>query len=280
MAGVVSGRTWSPPADTEQALLEPFAQIADLEKPIMLTAGESQESVARYGEGNAGNTPDNEMHTPALGWAAFALIVAIVGFWIYVAAQGSGEALDFSSLLLKLREAASHPLAPFVAVPAIVLGSVMVAPITGMLAVCALLFDPWTASMVGIVGTLAATAVNHWIGGHFAQVISAKIPRRIAGKISRVAASSDIWSLAGLRLIPIAPFSIVNLIVGVSGVGLRDFLLGTLIGMGPGIVLLCMSVDRARAALAGESVFDPWIIAVIAAAGVTLIALRVWQQRR
>jgi phosphatidylserine/phosphatidylglycerophosphate/cardiolipin synthase-like enzyme/uncharacterized membrane protein YdjX (TVP38/TMEM64 family) len=261
--------------ETEQAMLEPIAKIADLEKPITMPTG----GVAD-GEGDTASDADDEMHTPAAGWAALALIVVVIGFWVFVAVQGSGEDLDFGAILNKLRDAASHPLAPFAAVPAIVLGSVMVAPITGMLAVCALLFDPWTASIVGIVGTLAATGVNHWIGGHFARVISKKIPDRISEKISRVAKSSDVLSLAGLRLIPIAPFSIVNLVLGVSGVDLRKFLLGTLIGMGPGIVLLCMSVDRARAALAGESVFDPWIIAVIAAAGILLIGLRTWQKRR
>ncbi len=263
--------------ETEQAVLEPFAQIADLEKPIALTSSEPDPHTK---ESNAPGDADDEMHTPAAGWAVLALFVVIVGLWVYLVARGSGDDLDFNSLLNSLRDVASHPLAPFAAVPAIVLGSMMVAPITGMLAVCALLFDPWTASIVGITGTLAATAVNHWVGGHFARAISSKIPRRIAEKINRIARSSDVWSLAGLRLIPIAPFSIVNLILGVSGVGLREFLLGTLIGMGPGIVLLCMSVDRARAALAGEAVFDPWIIAVIAAAGVTLIGLRAWQKRR
>jgi hypothetical protein len=49
--------------------------------------------------------------------------------------------------------------------------------------------------------------------------------------------------------------------------------------MTPGIVLICLSVDRARAALAGEPIFDPWIVAAIAAAGVALIALRAWRQR-
>jgi uncharacterized membrane protein YdjX (TVP38/TMEM64 family) len=87
------------------------------------------------------------------------------------------------------------------------------------------------------------------------------------------------WSLAGLRLIPVAPFSIVNLVAGASGVGLRDFLAGTLIGMGPGIVIICLSVDRARAALQGESVFEPWIVATIAAAGAAVIGLRAWQRK-
>ncbi|MEJ2255804.1 MAG: phospholipase D-like domain-containing protein, partial [Woeseiaceae bacterium] len=269
--------TLDPDVDeTEQAILEPVARIADLEKPIALTPSDTGE----HGGDDVGDDEDDEMHTPVAGWAALGLIVIVVGIWIYLAAKGSGEDLNFSSLLDMLRDVASHPLAPYVAVPAIVLGSVVVAPITGMLAVCALLFDPWTASIVGITGTLAATAVNHWIGGHFGRVIAKRIPKRIIEKINRMAASSDVWSLAAVRLVPIAPFSVVNVLLGVSGVRLRDFLLGTLIAMGPAIVLLCMSVDRARAALAGESVFDPWIIVVIAAAGISVIGLRIWQKRR
>jgi uncharacterized membrane protein YdjX (TVP38/TMEM64 family) len=83
-----------------------------------------------------------------------------------------------------------------------------------------------------------------------------------------------------LRLVPIAPFTAVNLIVGASGIALGPFLAGTLIAMTPGIVLISLSVDRARAALAGESVFDPWIVAGIAVAGAMIVALRVRQNAR
>jgi len=110
--------------------------------------------------------------------------------------------------------------------------------------------------------------------------VEGRVPRAVTVRMKALGRSSDPWSLAGLRLIPIAPFTVINLLAGASRVKLRDFLLGTLIGMGPGTVLICFSVDRARAALAGEPVFEPWVLAVIAAAGIALIGLRVLQQRR
>ena len=79
-----------------------------------------------------------------------------------------------------------------------------------LLALCGLLFDPWAAVLSATAGTLASTAVNHWIGAHFGNAISARIPGRVAERIRRIADASDMWSLAGLRLIPVAPFSIVN----------------------------------------------------------------------
>jgi uncharacterized membrane protein YdjX (TVP38/TMEM64 family) len=126
---------------------------------------------------------------------------------------------------------------------------------------------------------LASTAVNHWIGAHFGSAMSTHIPGGVMRRIERIAEASDVWSLAALRLVPVAPFTVVNLVAGAAGVRLRDFLAGSVIGMGPGIVLICLSLDRARAALSGEPVFDPWIVVAIAAAGIALIVLRIWRHK-
>ena len=47
-----------------------------------------------------------------------------------------------------------------------------------------------------------------------------------------------------LRLLPIAPFTVVNLVAGTSELRMRDFLLGSLFGMAPGIVLITLFGDR------------------------------------
>ena len=251
----------------EQAILTPMAQIADLEKPLL-----------RNGSREDGEDSGTTMHTPVSGWIFIGVVAAILGLWIYLGMLGAGQDFEPREILDSLRELAAHPLAPWVAVPAFVAASLVVTPVTAMIALCGLLFDPLAAVLSATAGVLASTAVNHWLGAHFGNAISARIPGGVAERIRRVADASDMWSLAGLRLIPVAPFSIVNLVAGASGVGLRDFLAGTLIGMGPGIVIICLSVDRARAALQGESVFEPWIVATIAAAGAAVIGLRAWQR--
>lgn len=279
--------------DDWDALLEPLARIADLEKPIERSWSESLDSLGdRLGglSGSSDTEPDAQagggssarhrvLPTPAAGWIALAIVVAVIGFWVYWLVKGAGTDLSAQELLGLLREKTAHPLAPVIALPAFVASSLLVAPVTWMIALCALLFDPVTASIVSIAGTLAATGLNHAIGAHFAAAISRRIPERVSRRIERLAASSDTWSLAGLRLIPIAPFTIVNLVVGMAGVPLKPFLLGTLIAMAPGTLLLCFSVDRARAALQGEPVFDPWIAATIVLAGIGLIGLRLLRNR-
>jgi phosphatidylserine/phosphatidylglycerophosphate/cardiolipin synthase-like enzyme/uncharacterized membrane protein YdjX (TVP38/TMEM64 family) len=259
-------RLGTPTSDIEQTLLRPMAQIADLEKPLMRASG--------LAENDSPDSSEAAMHTPASGWLFIGLIAVVLGLWIYLGMQGTDGEFEPREVLHKLRGIAAHPLAPWIAVPAFVAGSLVVTPVTAMIALCGLLFDPWVAVLTATAGMLASTAVNHWLGARLGNAISARIPDRVTARINEFARTSDMWSLAGLRLIPIAPFTMINLVAGASGVRLMDFLAGSLIGIGPGIVLICLSVDRARAALQGDAVFEPLIIAAIAGAGATIIGLR------
>ena len=271
-------------------MLKPIARIADLERPVEQAWDELLEEVTTPREDGQGEPSRSEASAarrylellthPSVGWGFLALLIGLVGGLAIWQARTAGDGFDPMALLRTLRGTAAHPLAPLAVIPAFVAGSLVVAPVTGMIALCALLFGPWVASASAIAGTLTATVVNHAIGRRLGNVVEGRVPRAVTVRMKALGRSSDPWSLAGLRLIPIAPFTVINLLAGASRVKLRDFLLGTLIGMGPGTVLICFSVDRARAALAGEPVFEPWVLAVIAAAGIALIGLRVLQQRR
>lgn len=259
------------PAEYEDAM-EPIARIADLEKPVELP--------------QAGGTQSREggflrLLTSKTAGRAFliALVIGVAGWAVWAVTQGE-QVLEPRALLAALREHASHPLAPLFVIPLFVAGSILIAPVTGMVALCALLFSPWMASLSALGGALAATLVNYEIGRHLGKTVEQHAPRKLLKRMRALGRSADAWSLAGLRLIPVAPFSIINLLAGTSHVPLRSFLAGTVLGMGPGIVLICFSVDRARAALSGEPLFEPWVVAVIVAAGVALVGLSAWHKRR
>ena len=259
------------PAEYEGAV-EPLAHIADLEKPIELPTTKSDSSRERG---------LMRVLTSRITGRVFlaALVLGVIGWGTWAAMQ-SGQSFDPKALLGLLRERATHPLAPLIVIPAFVAGSILIAPVTGMIALCAFLFSPWTASLAAIAGTLASTLVNYEIGRHLGKAVERRAPRSLLDRMRKLGRSADTWSLAGLRLIPVAPFAIVNMLAGTAHVPLRPFLLGTLLAMGPGIVLICFSVDRARAAIAGEPLFDPWVLAVIIAAGISVIGLRAWQKGR
>jgi uncharacterized membrane protein YdjX (TVP38/TMEM64 family) len=73
-------------------------------------------------------------------------------------------------------------------------------------------------------------------------------------------------AIAAIRLLPIAPFSVVNAVAGASHIRLRDFMIGTAMGMAPGIAATVIFVDRVAAAVTDPSVTTYAAAALLAGA--------------
>jgi uncharacterized membrane protein YdjX (TVP38/TMEM64 family) len=78
-------------------------------------------------------------------------------------------------------------------------------------------------------------------------------------------------------MLPIAPFTIINLIAGASHISFRDFVLGTIIGMAPGTLILVVFVDRIAAAVRHPGPVTFTLLALIA--GVALSAALLLRSR-
>ena len=82
--------------------------------------------------------------------------------------------------------------------------------------------------------------------------------------------------MALLRVVPIAPFTVVNLMAGATRISLADFVLGTVAGMGPGILAMVLFTGGLENALRhpGE------VSVVLALAAATAALLLIWWGRR
>jgi uncharacterized membrane protein YdjX (TVP38/TMEM64 family) len=75
-------------------------------------------------------------------------------------------------------------------------------------------------------------------------------------------AKQGILTVVIIRNIPVAPFTIVNMIAGASHIRLKDYLIGTAIGMLPGILVITIFADRLL-----QTIKNPgWVNGIIAAA--------------
>ncbi|ONC41942.1 hypothetical protein AQ914_01710 [Burkholderia pseudomallei] len=88
--------------------------------------------------------------------------------------------------------------------------------------------------------------------------------------------------MAVLRLLPIAPFIFVELGAAASSIGFRDYLVGTALGMLPGIVLTVTFAHQLSAALVHPTpVAFAWLAAIgLAFVGVSALLLRALGRRR
>jgi phospholipase D1/2 len=57
-------------------------------------------------------------------------------------------------------------------------------------------------------------------------------------RVRRSIVRHSILAVASVRLVPIAPFTLVNLVAGASRIPFVDYLLGTILGMAPGLVVI------------------------------------------
>ena len=65
-----------------------------------------------------------------------------------------------------------------------------------------------------------------------------------------------------VRLVPVAPFSVVNVTAGTFNVRFLDFALGTLIGMAPGIFTLAVLGERLEHAIRNPGIKSFAVLAV------------------
>ena len=125
-------------------------------------------------------------------------------------------------------------------VGAFVLGSVIAFPVTLMIAATAATFGPLFGFIYAALGALVSGVVTYLLGAWLGRgALDALVGPRI-NRIRRGIRRRGVLAIATVRLLPIAPFTLVNLVAGASRIPLTDFVLGTAIGMLPGLTVMSL----------------------------------------
>jgi uncharacterized membrane protein YdjX (TVP38/TMEM64 family) len=139
---------------------------------------------------------------------------------------------------------AQGPLAPPLAILAIVLLGLTGFPVLIIILTVGLLFDTWLALAINVIGVNASAALLFGLGTVLGRDAVERFGGRAIPALSKRLAKQGAATVAALRNLPIAPFTLVNLICGATHIRFRDYMLGTLLGMGPGIIALSFLGDR------------------------------------
>jgi len=189
--------------------------------------------------------------------------------------------VDIASLLQAGARFAALPGAPLLAVCGFVVGGLVAFPVTLMIVFTVLSFGTLTGFAAALVGSLVSALVGYALGA----LLGRHTVRRLAGgrlnRISRRLARRGLLAVVLSRVVPIAPYSVVNLVGGASHLRLRDFFLGTLIGMTPGIAAVALFTGRIRAMLEQPTWQNGLILTLVfGAIALTAYVLVGWLRRR
>lgn len=209
-----------------------------------------------------------------LPWVlGFVLIVlALAAAWAFtpLGAQVTSENLADTA-----RPLGHHALGPVIAALGVAVGTLLFIPVTVLVVAANLIFGPLVGPLVTMAGCLASAAASHGTG----RLLWPRAIQRLAGqRLSRLARklpTRGVLTMVAIRIVPIAPFTVINLMAGSVGFRFRDFLIGTAIGLLPGICGLTFAADRVAAAVRDP---DPLSIA-LAVVAVAIIAAALWGLR-
>jgi len=128
-------------------------------------------------------------------------------------------------------------------------GTLILAPVTLLIIATGATFGPILGFFYALCGSVASAMVHYGLG----RIAGKQTVRRIAGsrlgRVQRQISRHGFISLLFARIVPIAPFVIVNLVAGAIQIRVRDFLLATVIGMSPGILGVVVLGNQLQRAL-------------------------------
>ena len=105
-------------------------------------------------------------------------------------------------------------------------------------------FGPWMGSLYILGGAVLSAAVSHGMGKLLGHELLVRLGGTRVNLLSQSVARRGLVAVIALRLVPVAPFAIVNMVAGATHLRLRHMLLGTAVGMCPGTLALALFTDQ------------------------------------
>ena len=193
------------------------------------------EPVNRISDDTAIDNPDRT-RGPLLECLLFlALLLALSMAWRWTPIS---EWINFRTIVEWQNSVRAHPAALLFVVGTYLAGGLVLFPVTILNVATVFTFGPIRGNAYGLAGWLASAALGYAIGRAFKH----KLFHRFAGpRIDRLleqAAGHGFLAVLTMRLLPVAPFTLVNIFVGTTAIRFRHFILASVVGRIPGMIVL------------------------------------------
>lgn len=171
-------------------------------------------------------------------------VVVAAGLWFLLPTEQYLESGKALALLDWVRE---QPVGPLVLMAIYVVASLLITPITLLISATILLYGPVLGAVYALTGSVLSAAVTYYAGVMVNKSTLQRFSGRYLDKVNRFLARKGIISTAVVRLFPLAPFTVINMLAGASHLRFGDYIFGTLLGMTPGILAIAGLLDRGAA---------------------------------
>lgn len=246
--------------------LVPESALIDPEQPI-----DSQRFVNHF-------VPDEDKpHTAKhvlLGVSLLVAFLALAAAWRWTP---MGDWLDIDILMRQAESLKTHPVTILLVIPLFALAATLAVPLTLLVVTAVLVFGALLGFAYALAGALLSALLSYMLG----QSAGRELVRRYAGKrlnrVSKNLSQRGVLTIITLRIVPVAPFAVINLVAGASHIRLRDFALGSLIGLLPGVGAIALFADSVVRSLQHPDGSNlSWLLAVLVIIVAMMFGLRKW----
>lgn len=135
-------------------------------------------------------------------------------------------------------------------------------------------FGPWQGAMLAWLGAMAGTLLTHLLATRIAK----KPMRRLFGEhvlLRRLRENDTVSGLFRLRILPVAPFGVLDYVAGVAGVSLPRLLAATALGVIPTVIAYGYVGSELIAGIASDDDASRRALKIAVIVTVTMLAVSV-----
>ena len=207
-----------------------------------------------------------------LGMMAVALaLLAVAWRWTPL-----GDIVNLAALIKLARSLDALPFTPLAVILGYVVAGLLMVPVSLLIGVTGIVFGPLTGGLYAAAGTLLSAAVSYGVGRWLGNDGVHRLLGGRLGRISRRLSRQGIVAMMITRLLPVAPFTVVNMLAGALRIRFRYYLIGTFLGMAPGIAITVTFAHHLAEAVRYPSTET---ITVLAGVAILLIGMAAGLQR-
>ncbi|MCE8017616.1 VTT domain-containing protein [Halomonas sp. MCCC 1A17488] len=184
---------------------------------------------------------------------AVLVTLALLGFaWQWLAERDMFDANTLFGMLQGSLAWRDRPWAGAVVITTFVAASLVLFPLSVLVVLAGLIFGSVWGFVYSLIGTLLGAIATFWLGRWLGRDALLRYGgRRLLG-LSRYLAGRGVRTITVLNLLPLAPYTLTNLLAGAFHIRFRDFLLGTFIGATPGLAGIILLSSQLGTLLTAE----------------------------
>ncbi|WP_280567997.1 TVP38/TMEM64 family protein [Chromohalobacter sp. 296-RDG] len=166
--------------------------------------------------------------------------------------------------------------APLAVMGIYALTSLVVFPLSVLVAATGLVFGPAWGFVYAMLGTLSASIATYWVGRALGRDALLRHGGKKLNGLARLLAGRGIRTMVLFNLLPLAPFTLTNMLAGACHLRFRDYMLGSTLGIAPGLLGITLLGSQLGSLVTAESREG----LLIAASGIVVAVGILWGLKR